>query len=54
MAAHPLNLKANAIEDLTDDEGDLGLWAGRQKKYYNVPTLRIACQLNVICSFRLL
>jgi hypothetical protein len=48
MAAHSFNLKANSIEDLTDDEGDLGLWAGQQKKYRHVPTLRIACQCHLL------
>lgn len=38
MAAHPLDLNPNVIEDLTADEGDLSLWIGQQKKYHNVPT----------------
>jgi hypothetical protein len=38
MAAHPLDLEANAVEDLTAVEGDLSLWIGQKKTYHDMPT----------------
>ena len=38
MSAHCPHSDTNAIEDLTSHEvGDLSLWIGKQKVYYNVP-----------------